>query len=107
MSRLIDQSQIDVNTFAGTLEYMSPEVRDYDDYSYNTDCWSLGCVLYELITLDKFYDLEIKANDAIQKELGRLDTLIIFKQLLKMMLQVNKKDRVESDRLKLECDNYI
>jgi len=99
VSRLIDNDQIEVNTFAGSIEYMSPEVKDYDTYSYNTDCWSLGCVLYELITLEKFYK-GIKENDYIQNEIGRLDTSYLFKKLLSMMLQVNRENRVESYQLK-------
>ena len=35
---------------------MSPEIRENRKYSYNTDIWSAGCVLYELITLETYYD---------------------------------------------------
>ena len=31
--------------------YISPEVLTGTGYSYHADCWSLGCILYELITL--------------------------------------------------------
>jgi len=101
VSRLIDNDQIEVNTFAGSIEYMSPEVKDYDTYSYNTDCWSLGCVLYELITLEKFYDKGIKENDYIQNEIKTLKTSLLFKNLLSMMLQVNRENRVESYQIRL------
>ena len=101
MSRLIDNDQIEVNTFAGSIEYMSPEVMKYDTYSYNTDCWSLGCVLYELITLEKFYDKGIKENDYIQNEIKTLKTSLLFKNLLSMMLQVNRENRVESYQIRL------
>lgn len=38
-------------TVVGTPYYMSPEVCENKPYSYKSDAWSLGCVLYELCTL--------------------------------------------------------
>ena len=38
-------------TVVGTPYYMSPEVCEGKPYSYKSDAWSLGCVLYELCTL--------------------------------------------------------
>ena len=37
----------------GTLEYMSPEMRNGKGHSFETDVWSAGCVMYELVTLEK------------------------------------------------------
>jgi NIMA (never in mitosis gene a)-related kinase len=34
----------------GTLYYMAPEVINRKKYSYESDVWSLGCILYELCT---------------------------------------------------------
>ncbi|CAX40143.1 serine/threonine-protein kinase, putative [Candida dubliniensis CD36] len=39
-------------TYVGTPYYMSPEVLLDDPYSPVCDIWSLGCVLYELCTLE-------------------------------------------------------
>lgn len=40
-------------TYAGTPLYASPEVlNNQSEYSYKVDEWSLGCVLYELCTLN-------------------------------------------------------
>lgn len=36
-------------TNIGTFQYMSPEILNEQQYSYNTDVWSMGCVVYELI----------------------------------------------------------
>ncbi|KAF0689884.1 hypothetical protein As57867_018642, partial [Aphanomyces stellatus] len=38
-------------TFVGTPSFMSPEVFQGGAYSYASDVWSLGCVLYEICTL--------------------------------------------------------
>lgn len=38
-------------TQTGTLYYASPEVWRDQPYDAKSDIWSLGCVLYEMITL--------------------------------------------------------
>eukprot|EP00796_Vickermania_ingenoplastis_P002167 gene2167-1336_t len=40
-------------TFVGTPLWISPEVLQGEAYSYPTDIWSIGCVLYEMATLEK------------------------------------------------------
>ena len=34
----------------GTNGYISPEIYLHEEYSFNTDIWSLGVILYLLIT---------------------------------------------------------
>jgi len=100
-SRQID-STIDTSSHEGTFQYMSPEVRArHSEYFFNTDCWSLGCVLYELITLKRFHrEDRIETNDVIQREITDLKTLNLFEILLSKMLIVEKGNRAESERLK-------
>ena len=43
-------------TKIGTPYFMSPEQNNADHYDKKTDIWSLGCILYELITLEKPFD---------------------------------------------------
>jgi len=38
------------NTFVGTLSYMSPERMDGKQYSFSSDIWSIGMVVYEMTT---------------------------------------------------------
>jgi len=38
-------------TQTGTPNFASPEVWRDDPYSAKSDIWSLGCVLYEMLTL--------------------------------------------------------
>lgn len=40
-------------TFVGTPYYLSPEICQEKAYNEKTDIWSLGCVLYEMLTLNK------------------------------------------------------
>ena len=37
-------------TLCGTPNYISPEVINKESYGLSTDVWSLGCILYALLT---------------------------------------------------------
>ncbi|CAG9315583.1 unnamed protein product [Blepharisma stoltei] len=39
------------NTMVGTPFYASPEIWQYQTYNLKSDMWSLGCIIYEMITL--------------------------------------------------------
>ena len=39
------------NTYIGTPYYLSPEIVQNMDYSFKSDIWSLGVLLYEMICL--------------------------------------------------------
>ena len=72
-------------TYTGTIKYMSPEMRECKPYSFKTDCWSSGCVLFELIKLQKFDDSIIKPIDQsnIESTVEKLDAGERLKSLLK------------------------
>ena len=40
-------------TSIGTPYYLSPEICSSQSYNHMTDIWMLGCVIYELCTLEK------------------------------------------------------
>jgi len=55
-------SEVLQNSFDGSLDmlgtplYMSPEmIKGENLYSFPTDVWSLGCILYEMCSLKKAY----------------------------------------------------
>jgi len=51
ISRVLENTCEAAMTVVGTPYYMSPEVCENKPYTYKSDVWALGCVLYELCTL--------------------------------------------------------
>jgi len=51
ISRVLEGTAEAAMTVVGTPYYMSPEVCENKPYTYKSDVWSLGCVLYELCML--------------------------------------------------------
>lgn len=51
VSRVLHGTLERAQTVIGTPYYMSPEVCQNELYSFKSDIWSLGCILYELCTL--------------------------------------------------------
>ena len=43
-------------TCIGTPYYMSPEIFKNKPYNHKSDIWALGCVLYEMTTLNHAFD---------------------------------------------------
>jgi NIMA (never in mitosis gene a)-related kinase len=56
IARVLDGSHSHAQTVVGTPFYMSPEVCQNRPYSYKSDVWALGCVLYELLALRQAWD---------------------------------------------------
>jgi len=53
-------------TVIGTPYYMSPELFRNQPYSYKSDIWSLGCVLYEMVGLRHAFEAR-DMNSLVQK----------------------------------------
>ena len=50
ISKKLSRASAVTKTFVGTEPYISPEVFNAKPYSYPSDVWALGCVLYEMCT---------------------------------------------------------
>ena len=48
LSRLVGAHTVVANTLVGTPYYMSPERMTDIGYNFDSDVWSLGCLLYEV-----------------------------------------------------------
>ena len=56
VSKILTNNNIYVYTNVGTSYYLSPEICQNKLYDEKSDMWSLGCLLYEMITLNKPFE---------------------------------------------------
>jgi len=54
LSSTLDLAQTQI----GTPFYMAPEVFRNKPYSYSSDMWGVGCVLYEMLTGNRAFDAQ-------------------------------------------------
>ena len=74
----------------GTLNYMSPEIIKGEKYNNKIDIWALGCIIYELCTLNRCFEninLFALCNHIINKEHGKID-LNIYNQNLQNLIDL-------------------
>lgn len=55
-SKVMEGTQDFARTCIGTPYYMSPEIFKNKPYNHKSDIWALGCVLYEMTTLNHAFD---------------------------------------------------
>ena len=91
-------------TQTGTPYYASPEVWRDEPYGFKSDIWSLGCVLYELITLQPPFQAEDmqglykKVNKGIYPKIPKHYSKDLS-LLIKMMLYVDPNKRPSCEDL--------
>lgn len=56
IARVLDYTMDHAKTVVGTPYYMSPEVCENKPYSFKSDMWALGCIMYEMCTLRHAFD---------------------------------------------------
>ena len=89
-------------TQTGTPYYASPEVWKDQPYDNKSDIWSLGCVLYEMITLRppfRAQNMEGLYNKVIKGQLNKIPERFsneLF-EIVKLLIQVNSDLRPSCD----------
>jgi NIMA (never in mitosis gene a)-related kinase 1/4/5 len=56
ISRVLQHTYDCAQTAIGTPYYLSPEICQEKPYNQKSDIWSLGCILYEMVTLRHAFD---------------------------------------------------
>ena len=65
IARVMSSDTDMAETRIGTPYYLSPEICEDKPYNHKSDIWSLGCVLYELTTL-QVRGREIRYGDEVE-----------------------------------------
>lgn len=100
----------------GTPLYMAPEVIRDGGYDFKSDIWSLGCVIYELITFkspfradDRISLLELfnKINKGEYNKITDEKYPSEIRVLVDKMLIVNPEERVSLEEIMKVCDNCL
>lgn len=66
VSRRLSCTLPKARTSVGTPQYMPPEMMLSRSYTYHSDMWSLGCVLYEMVALRPAFQAENSVNLAFK-----------------------------------------
>jgi NIMA (never in mitosis gene a)-related kinase len=94
----------DAKTQAGTWTYMSPEILKREKYLLNTNIWSLGCVLFELMPLNhpflySPFELSTMIKDHFIPKFIDLHYSEELKLLIQQMLDYNPSHRISASNL--------
>ena len=101
VSKVIKEKELLTQT--GTPYYASPEVWRDEPYSYKSDLWSIGCVIYELCALRppfKGKDLDELFMNVCKGKVERINRMYsenLWKMIL-MLLQVDVNKRCDCDK---------
>ena len=55
VSKILDSYHQYAQSMAGTFHYNAPEIEKGEKYDFRADIYSLGCIIYELFTLNEYY----------------------------------------------------
>lgn len=98
IAKVLDSTRDLANTCIGTPYYMSPELFKYKPYSYKSDIWALGCVMYEVVNLKHAFTAQTQNGLAVKILKGSYLPLNTnyskpLRELITQMLNVNPKER--------------
>ena len=89
----------------GTCNYMAPEIINDQIYNLKMDIWSLGCILYELLTLNLCFgcnNILRLIQDIMKNNHGTIDTNIYNKEwqnIIDLLLKKDYHERPEIDEV--------
>ncbi|XP_012991241.2 serine/threonine-protein kinase Nek3 isoform X2 [Esox lucius] len=95
---VLNSAKVYAHTYVGTPYYVSPEIWDNQPYNNKSDVWSLGCVLYELCTLQHPFQAPSWKSLIMKVCRGSYPPLpphlpYELQYLIKQMFKTNPRDR--------------
>lgn len=96
------------STVIGTPNYLSPEICESRPYNQKSDMWSLGCVLFELLQLERAFDGENLPAIVMKITQGKLKPMgehvsDEVKKLVYNLLKTNEKSRPDVSDLLVDA----
>ena len=108
VSKMLSTHKKYAKSYAGKLHYNAPEIETNEKYDYKVDIYSLGCIMYELFTLNEYY-----IDKIIDEKEGRINYIYEqkYQDLIDSCLSKQSKNRLEIrkiiDKLLLDKINVI
>jgi hypothetical protein len=104
ISKVLDGTMDLASTCIGTPYYMSPEIFKNKPYSFKSDVWALGCVLYEMTSLTHAFDANSLNGLAGKIIKGRYPPIHhkyskFLRDLISDMLMTNPQQRPDLDQI--------
>lgn len=104
ISKVLDGTMDFAQTCIGTPYYMSPEIFKNKPYSFKSDVWALGCVLYELTTLNHAFDANSLNGLATKIVKGKYPPINAkysryLRELIGQMLLIEPKQRPDLEQI--------
>ena len=98
ISKVLENTNEHAMTVVGTPYYMSPEVCENKPYTYKSDVWALGCVLYELCMLSHAFSAENLLGLVYKIVAGKFDPIPTMysdemRSLINLLLEKDVKKR--------------
>jgi NIMA (never in mitosis gene a)-related kinase len=104
IARVLNQTVEKAVTMVGTPYYLSPEIIESHPYSFKTDIWSLGVILYELCALTPPFNADNIHALALKIVKGQFTPLSPkfspeLRDLVKSLLNVDPEKRPDVNTL--------
>lgn len=104
IARMLNSTLDHAQTTVGTPYYLSPEICQKKPYNHKSDMWSLGCVLYELVTLKHAFNANNFSSLVIKILQGQYPPVPrhygpLLEDLVSVLLQKNPDDRPSAKQL--------
>ena len=104
VSKVMKDKFIVINSQIGTPTYSSPEVWKNKPYSYKSDLWSVGCIIYEMCSLRppfKGKNFDELCNNICNGKIEKISSRYSDKlwNLITMLLEVDANKRVDCEEI--------